>query len=91
MYLVSKGSMQWFSSLRIRQRMPFSSVKITENLIAIYSNFDYEVIDPSRFGESVNEEEIKAFQKQERKTLNPVNICTKKIDFIKYPVAEAYY
>lgn len=61
------------------------------NLIAIYSNFDYEVIDPSRFGESVNEEEIKAFQKQERKTLNPVNICTKKIDFIKYPVAEAYY
>lgn len=61
------------------------------NLIAIYSNFDYEVIDPSRFGESVNEEEIKAFQTQKRKPLIPVNICSKKIDFIKYPVAEEYY
>ena len=61
------------------------------NLIAIYSNFDYEVIEPSRFGESVNEEEIKAFQKQERETLSPVNICSKEIDFIKYPVSKAYY
>lgn len=61
------------------------------NLIAIHSNFDYEVIDPSGFWESVNEEELKAFQKQERESLSPVNICSMEIDFIKYPVSEAYY